>query len=468
MKTTSTICLAMLLTLLAASASAQVICPVDFPAASPVLSSSPDDIPSTNDHILTYTGAHAAGRANHNMSFMQTGPNEQKVWFFTDNTSVDHEHVYYNRRYRANSSSPWYWEFSASPAVGTAFGDVLYSASPRYKDTRTNTLYSYVMYQVVQPIECNTESAGYLQVVFSNDGICWTTPQWVTRLGGPMSTCLGMSNTVPVEWITAFDDGTDIKLIGVEGSIAYLLDYQHMDDTAVIGYSPATSPSNLYLYESSAVVNTGVSSPYTLVPSWYYSYTNRFQPYNYFMNVQAAFDPSTGDLYLGRAYPYPFDRGPASDMDRESELVPEGGQAAAVMMYDSATGRTVQVGGCNYAPATLPNRIQLYKMHIGSMSNFGALASSGSSWALLADLGNASGYSNIVSGTYVSTTPLTYTQTNAGRDYGSATFIRDGHGNLVRESGVASYFGGDTFELSKSNGPCRVTGLERETLLTVP
>src|SRR5258708_37938385 len=121
---------------LTSSLSAQVICPANFPITdSPVLSSAADDIPHTGDHILTYTGAHAAGPANHNISFIQTGTNEQKVWFFTDNTSLDHQHVYYNRRFRANSSSPWYWQYSVSPAVlpyGAASDAVLYSPTPKY------------------------------------------------------------------------------------------------------------------------------------------------------------------------------------------------------------------------------------------------------------------------------------------------------------------------------------------------
>ena len=454
----------------------QVICPSGFPASSPVLSSGLDDIPATNDHLLTYTGAHAAGTANHNMSFMQTSPNEQKVWFFTDNASLDHEHIYYNRRYRANSSSPWYWEFSVSPAVtsyGATAGAVLYSAAPRYVDTRTNTAYSYVMYQVVQPPECIPESAGYMQVVFSNDGICWTNPRWATRVGGPMSQCLAIWDSVPVEQVTAIDDGTDIKLIGVEGSIPYLSNYMNMNETAVIGYSPAADPSRVYLYEWPKVTALGVVSPYTLHPWWSYSYENRFQPYNYFMNLQAAYDSSTGDLYIGRGYPYPFDRGPGYYGDlRDSLLVPGWGQADAVMMWDPHLNRDVQVGGCNSAPATLPNRIQVYKMHIGSMSNFAALGSTSSYWTLLSDLGGETGYGNSVDGYYYKTA-LTYPQTNAGRDYATVSFVRDGQGNLVRENGVARYFGGDSFESLKTstvptNQPCNVTGLERETLLAIP
>jgi hypothetical protein len=180
-----------------------------------------------------------------------------------------------------------------------------------------------------------------MQVIYSNDGICWTSPQWATRTGGPMSQCLGIYNSVPVEQVTALDDGTAIELIGVEGSISYLIDPQHMYETALIGYSPVTDPSLVYFYGYPKVTTGGVASPSSLLlPNWWvYSYEDRFKPYNYFMNLQAAFDPSTGDLYIGRAYPYPFDRGPASDMDLNEAFVPTFLQAAATMMTDSVTGR---------------------------------------------------------------------------------------------------------------------------------
>jgi hypothetical protein len=107
-------------------------------------------------------------------------------------------------------------------------------------------------------------------------------------------------------------------------------------------------------------------------------------------------------------------------------------------------------------------------MHIGALTvtSFSALSNINNHWTFLADLGNASGYSNSITG--ASTTPLTYGQSNAARDYEAVSLLRDGQGNVVRDNGVARYFAGDTFELSKSNGPCRVTGLERETVLAVP
>ena len=52
-----------------------------LPPESPVPSYSPDDIPATNIDIITYTGALAKARANHNFCFVEMSPNDQRVWF---------------------------------------------------------------------------------------------------------------------------------------------------------------------------------------------------------------------------------------------------------------------------------------------------------------------------------------------------------------------------------------------------
>src|SRR5689334_4054858 len=87
--------------LICAPAYSQPVC-LTLPSASPVLSSSPDAIPATAEDIVTYTGAYAKARANHNFSFVQISANEQKVWFGVDaNPSLNK--AFYNRRYRADS-----------------------------------------------------------------------------------------------------------------------------------------------------------------------------------------------------------------------------------------------------------------------------------------------------------------------------------------------------------------------------
>lgn len=132
------------------AASGQLVCPPNFPTESPVASYSPDDIPPTDIDMVTYTGAYAKAQANHNMSFVQITPNDQRVWFFLDGVGVPL--TFYNRRVRDTESSPWRWLYSSSPSVtDSSPAAVLYSPTPRYWDSVTQTSYSFLMYQIYQP-----------------------------------------------------------------------------------------------------------------------------------------------------------------------------------------------------------------------------------------------------------------------------------------------------------------------------
>jgi hypothetical protein len=117
---------------------------------------------------------------------------------------------------------------------------------------------------------------------------------------------------------------------------------------------------------------------------------------------------------------------------------------------------------------TLPNRSQIYKMHLGSLANMNQVTTG--TWTLLADIGNATGYTNQANGFFgcCQQTPLAPSQSNAGRDWGAISFLRDGAGNLTLSGTSVPYLAADTFKLSKSQGPCYVTGLETETYRLLP
>ena len=465
--------LAIVVLFLCTGAHAQPVC-LTMPPDSPVLSNSPDDIPATGFNILTYTGAHTPARANHNVAFVQTGANEQKVWFAPDAAPGLHK-CFYNRRYRADGSSPWYWQYSVSPQViefvapaSAGPSVVLYSPTAKYVDTRTSTAYKYIMYQVNQPGSCDNSVAGFLYVAFSNDGICWTAGQQATRNGGPSFPCFsGHVSTVPVEQATAFDDGLQIQLIGMDGDEAVLANRYTMPNTQTYVWTATyASPSVMLSNGLLQVTNNNI-----LNPVMYNSFAitdDRFMPYYYFFNMSGAFDAATGDLYLSRGYPYPFDRGSAGDGDYPfNNTVPADYQAETTFLYDSERGVSSPVGGCNPAPAILPNRVQVYKMHIGSLSNIGAIATGG--WNLVFDLGSSTGYSNTwCQSNYAATPTWGSPMVNISRDPGALSFLRDPQGNLVR-NGSPNYLMGDTYKLNKSNGaPCYITGLEREVAGTLP
>src|SRR5947208_1486470 len=159
-----------------ANLSAQLVCPSNFPSPSPVLSSALDDIPATGEDIVTYTGAYAKAQANHNVNYVQISSNDQRVWFISDG-SPGIGKAFYNRRYRADANSPWYWQYSVSPAVivsqlpdSSGPASVLYSNTAKYRDSASGTYYQFLMYQVFQPGACDGANA-VMNISFSNDGI---------------------------------------------------------------------------------------------------------------------------------------------------------------------------------------------------------------------------------------------------------------------------------------------------------
>ena len=459
----------------------QLTCPYPLPVPSPVLSSSPDDIPATNVDILTYTGAHAKVRSNNGMCYVQINANDQRVWFSPDADPGLHR-CFYNRRSRADATSPWYWQYASSPEV-LGFGApssagptaILYSATPKYLDSRTGVRYEFLMYQVYQPGSCDGQIAGFLTLAFSHDGICWTQPPLMARQGtpGPTYDCYPyFSDTVLTESAAAFDNGNWLYILYSEGNVSEAPAGYPSIAAARLGLTTNMSRALAYVAYAS-IDDPGLIRPlapaeFTTAgmfrPVWASFNPDRYSPYNYFINMQATWDVLNGDLYVSRAYPYPFDRGSSGDLPANT-VTPTPAQAATVEMLDPNTGLMSKVGGCYDSPATLPNRSQIYKMHLGSLVNLSWLTTQ--TWTLVSDFGRNAGYGNTLYGT-VDTTPLVAGQSDAGRDYSAVSFLRDGAGNLVRTSGTGYYFAGDGFKLSKSHGPCQITGLETNTLKSLP
>ena len=443
-----------------AIAAGEPVCPTGMPPSTfSTPSYSTDDIPPTNIDINTEFGTVVKARANHNIAFVQVSLNDQRVWFGVDGNPGLYR-TFYNRRTRASLTSPWYWEYTYSPAVMTHAapssnipGAVLYSSTARYYDTVSQASYRYVMYESFQPSSCDGIVAGFLYVAFSNDGICWTPHRPATRLGGPTFSCHAIANSVPIEQVTAIDGGDRIWLVGAEGDIQnQLMHAFNMNRTMTsLGWASTSDPTDVTLHSTPELTNSGVFLPSTGPSS---VHPDRYKPYAYFFNLQMAWDASSGYLYIGRAYPYPFDRGPWDLADYP---------------YDANTPTYYEVNnGCAGPPATFPNRVQIYKMYLGSLSNMGLITTG--SWTLVSDTGGSLGYAfNYWPGGPSPQTPLVANQTSVGRDHGAISFLRNGAGNLVRSGSTAYWFGADTFKLAKGgNVPCRVTGNERVITRTLP
>ncbi|HXI11664.1 MAG TPA: hypothetical protein VNM92_03350 [Thermoanaerobaculia bacterium] len=390
---------------------------------------------------------------NLNIAYVDFGPRDQRVWFGVDSVPGTPK-IFYNRRYRTPFSTDWYWEFNPSPKVvdlsssgaSGGMGDVIYRSTAPFFNPNDGQMYPFIMYNIVQPTSCDGAVAGILHVSFSTNGTCWTTPVRVQRDGSPSFPCDGGTTGVPVETAGAILDTSSnmIYLVGIEGNIPLLGDRNNMDRTQTYaGFAYPSDPTHLYItgeLSASGVVSPGIPG----------TSDSRFKPYNYFINHGIAFDVNSGYFYIGRSYPYPFDRGSSGPGDQPISPVTTCGSQAST---------------CGGPPATLPNRTQIYRMFVGSLSNITALTTG--TWQLLDDSGHQSGYWNTLMTSYNPTgacginTPLQPPQTAGNRDYGSVAFLRSPTGNL--STGI--YFAGDTFKLERSQAPtCATTFTEGTNL----
>lgn len=425
------------------------------------------DVPAGVDAWwVTYQNNMVRVGPNHQLAYVQTGPNEQKVWFSIDSglRTQPGQHVggpYYNRRYRASEGSQWFWEFASSQTITGTKGfidSVLYSPA-RYYD-QYGTAWNYIMYSVDQPVPCNGHQLGFATVQYSWDGVHWYNETPLRHPGGPSAECapeLG-SDLVQVEALDAVDDnqGT-IWLIGQDGDVALLANEQNMDQThAAWGTSTYANTGQVLINEWYCdITNAGVFTP--TLPNTYYS---RFKTYAYFQNMGMAWDAANGDLYWSRGYPYPYDR-----QSYLGQTVPSPEYTVTRDNFNSYWWIWQLVEGCAGGIAVYPNRHQVYKMHLGSLSNM-ALLHYGT-WTLVADRGNYAGYQQSAVQPY-GPAPLVAGQTAGTRDAGAASFLRDSSGNLVRTNGLGYVFGASTIMETLSVGPCRVTGNERIVAETIP
>lgn len=449
---------------------AQFGCPT-LPAESPIAAPNPDNIPpASGAYLLDYNSNYFEGRANHVMGFVQTGPDEQKVWF-TINSDPHFTRVFYNRRYRTSPTGPWMWAFSKSvrvldlPSPGSAVVDaVLYSPTPKYGLGSPSTLYKYMMFITYQPKACDGAIAGFAMVSFSNDGICWTMTVPLNHAGGPSVPCASSlgPDLVQVETFDVIDGGNYLYFVGIEGDVASLVNPANMNRTFTSwGYT--TPGASRYL---TIPANPELSAAGVVSPEGIQTLNDRFKTYSYFINVAMAWDAASGYLFLTRAYPYPFDRQPdgSASTPSDDQIYPTVRYPNPFLGVDS-NGNAVEqlVEGCPGPPATFPNRVQIYKMYLGSLSNF-HLVTTGT-WTLVSDIGNNVGYSYDV---YWNNIPIQSPQTSVGRDYGAASFLRTGTGALQLVNGTAYMFAAQQFLSPLSVGPCRQTGAERSYLTVVP
>lgn len=439
-------------------------CP-PLPAQSPIPAPTPDDIPRAKDAwLFDHQGNYFEGQQNHVMAFVQTGPDEQKVWF-SINSVPHYTKVFYNRRFRTSSTAPWQWAYSRSVPVvwftspgSMVVNAVLYSPTAKYRVGTAS--YKYVMYATYQPRSCDLTLLGFAMVSFSNDGTCWTQPEPMRTGDERPASCASAEYGTDLLWTESFDvidAGTFVLLVGVDGDTPTMINPANMDQTfGFWGYSNLPDMRKAYM-PGYGVSRLGIVNPQG-VPN-----SSRSRPYAYLINPAIAWDEANGDLYLTRAYPYPY--------DREGALVPSQRQQfpkrTMVNPFLQAAGDPMpqEVEGCVGGAGTLPNRVQIYKMHIGALTYANFIRVSTDTWTLVQDLGNNVGYEWEPTQQNIAIVPP---QTSVGRDLGAASFLRDGAGRLQLVGGTAYMFAATQYLKPLSVGPCRSTGTERSFLTVVP
>jgi hypothetical protein len=366
-------------------------------------------------------------RANMTVAYLRYTPTDDRVWFTVDPTpgesNPDKGKVYYNRRYFTGTT--WVWQYATSVEVmnlgnaSAAIGEVLFDAYAPFRDPDTGVYYKYIATLVSQPSACDGVVAGFFYLAFSNTGTSWVGPRKASYTGMPYFPCAG-TTAIPVENVGAVYDYSSGMLwyVGVEGNIAELGDATQMDDTlTTLGWVSSTSPTSVNIV--GMVSNSGLFQP---IMAGAGSNTD-YKAYAYFINL--GFTYYNGYVYLGRAYPYPFTRLAGS------ELTPCGDP------NDS----------CLEAPYTLPNRLQLYRMYVGSMANIGNITTG--TWSLRFDAGHGNGLWNSLDGS-CDPTPLVSGQENWSTDYGYFSFYKNPDGTWYKASGTGYILSGDTFADERS------------------
>ena len=327
-------------------------------------------------------------------------------------------HVYSSTNFTNGDQSLYYnalkggiWQYPVNVPViqfpgginTTAMGSVIYDSSAPFNG------YEYVMFFTNQPGDvagfwalfggsppCIVEEptsvgAGLVYVSFShNPGSGWTTPCQFSIDG---------VHTVLTEQVSAiYYDGT-IYITIFEGDFGIIsanlntITYAYMA-TALPSDPTRGTRINAGYYSLDGV--TGFNPGITLTSP------NTTDDNPFFVNLDTAFDPATGDFFVSRSYAYPFDVTAFTSGEVPCDV-------------PSPKGMT-----------TYPNRGQLLKMNLGNPPNVQLLFTG--TWELVADYGAGIGYGTSTNGGTCTPTPLQDGQTDIGGQVNTMSILRTPEG----------------------------------------
>lgn len=247
-----------------------------------------------------------------------------------------------------------------------ALGSVLRASGRKFRHPSTGVRYDYVMYFIYQGSE-TPDLAGTVCMAFSSDAIQWTDPIYpiYQHTGGPRGTRCG---------VDAGDAFYNVKAEAVAGFLltSNSLHLWHLEGDLALLESQAGSTSNsLTWYDTTTADDPDVFQRHGQVTLGGVDNLNRpGSPYHgFFANLDATYDPATGQLYLLRVYPAPF--------DPDDPTTP-----------------------CNHGLrtdyATLPTHGQAYSMQVNGDPSLSIDA--GRSWSKVAEFGQFYGHTTEESG----------------------------------------------------------------------
>ena len=362
-----------------------------------------------------------------NMPLLPTSPYGSNGAFysiFVDDVGVKHFFMSMDAQASGNAHSTIYynkmiagvWQHGENiPLLN--FGDITSTAvnSVLYDPTAPYNGHEWIMFLIVQPEDraafwtayggsapCIVEepaSAGWgmLYVSFShNPESGWTTPCQFSLDGSHVVLSENSSaiNHNGILYITVFEGSFPIMVNNLNG-----LTYAY-----IIQANPAT-PTRGTRIGSGYLSADGITG---FNPGIGLTSPHKTMDYPMMYNLDTTFDSATGDFYLARSYAYPFDvSGPSGSF---------GGAISGEIPCNGVTGGSRGM-------ALIPNRSQLYKMHINNVTELYS-----GTWELISDYGRSNGYYASSEGGGCLPTPIQANQTNINGDVNTMNIVRDRRG----------------------------------------
>lgn len=354
------------------------------------------------------------------------------------------------------SNGVWRWNPSKQIVDFRDYGDpeatisssaVIATGTARFVSPVNGHAYKRILYLVYES-EIETTSGGVC-VMFSDEdaGWVWTDPiNVVKQASSPARGQLCGTNGGPevqLEAVAGFLLNNELQIFGPDGDVNKLLMGISKPNTLTYHYTAAQSTPDI-LQKQGELTSNGLSKIRRSGDDYY----------NFFINMDAAYDIGTGTFYATAMYPFPLD----IDDDLTPCYIPTSGSAPPGLVAGG-------ISACPSSAATFPNRAQVYSMDIdGDFSKL--YIGSSQSFNLVADFGDRTGWADQSTGScqYASVTECHDKRWDTPLDYDSLDFF-------TTPTGILARFGVDNDELlllgsapSQFFAPVELSNVDRQDL----